>query len=106
MYLNEKYLVDKEDYVNFVQRLVGGYGELEKEETDEYVIVAIASKRTDKLWCARKSYKNSQPEEYYIINYPDRDEWSEPIAKRKVVLTTPEQVQKVLDYLMKEKNND
>jgi hypothetical protein len=102
LFLDEIYGVDRKTYSNFVYRLTGGFGRIETEETDEYIITAMVSKRTDKIWCARKTWKNGNKEQYYIVDYPDKDEWSEPIGIRKIELTTREQVEALFRALQKE----
>lgn len=101
MNINQIYEVDRPDYESFVRRLIGGFGRLEREENEEYELVYITSKRTDKIWCARKSFKNGEPEQYFIVDYPDRDEWVAAQPTHQVVLDTPEQVQTLLDALKK-----
>ena len=106
MIINQIYEVERPDYESFVRRLIGGFGRLEREETDEYELIYIVSKRTDKIWCARKSFKNGEPEQYFIVDYPDRDEWTAAQPTHQVVLDTPEQVQTLLDALKKRREEN
>ena len=101
MDINKIYEIDRKDYVSFIRRLNPGAGEIKHEETDEYLLTMMISKKNGKLWCARKSYKEKKLEEYYLIDYPDKDEWSEPIGIRTVVLDDPKQVQAILNGLSK-----
>lgn len=105
MTINQIYEVERPDYESFVRRLIGGFGRLEREETEEYKLIYIVSKRTDKIWCARKSFKNGEPEQYFIVDYPDRDEWMAAQPTHQVVLDTPEQVQTLLDALKKRRED-
>lgn len=98
----ELYEVSRFEYKSFVQRIICGMGIAEEKEYEERIEYSLSSKRTGVLWCKRVSHKDETiGEKYYIINYPEEDEWTEPVARQKVVLETPEQVQMLLDGLKK-----
>ena len=75
--MNESiFLVEREDYKAFVERLKVEAMEVKEED-----------------------------EKYYIFEFPDDDEWGPPIPKRKITLETKEQVQLLFDFIRR-KNND
>lgn len=99
--INDIYEVDRKDYKSFVNRLYKDKFVLKEENNDDFYECIFISKATDKEICGRKCYKseneNQIPEKYYIINYPEDDEWGAPVPKRRVVLDDPKQIQAFLD---------
>ena len=62
----------------------------------------VYSKKTDKLLCAREYCSlEDVSEKYYIFEFPEKDEWTKPIPRAKIVLETPEEVQAVLSAFAK-----
>lgn len=96
---NSIFLVEREDYKSFVERLNHDSYEVREEELNRTsTATKIYSKKTGKCLCSRISSKE-EPEKYFIFEFPDNDEWGPPIPKRKVILETKEQVQKLFDLI-------
>lgn len=106
--MNESlFLVDRPTYKQFVRQIKPGCGRVEEVEERDYKISKIFSKKTDKCWCARKSFYDSRLEEYYIFDFPDADEGIRYIPRPQVELTDIKQIKKVLEYLFRQdKDND
>lgn len=99
------FLVEREDYKAFVERLKVEAIEVKKEElTRSSAATKVFSKKTGKCLCSRV-YSAEADEKYYIFEFPDDDEWGPPIPKRKITLETKEQVQLLFDFIRR-KNND
>ena len=99
------FLVEREDYKAFVERLKVEAIEAKKEElTRSSAATKVFSKKTGKCLCSRV-YSKEEDEKYYIFEFPDDDEWGPPIPKRKITLETNEQVQLLFDCIGR-KNND
>ena len=99
------FLVEREDYKAFVERLTVEAIEVKKEElTRSSAATKVFSKKTGKCLCSRV-YSKDDDEKYYIFDFPDDDEWGPPIPKRKITLETNEQVQLLFD-LIRGKNNE
>lgn len=104
--MNESiFLVEREDYKSFVERLKVEAMEVKEEElTRSSAATKVFSKKTGKCLCSRV-YSKEADEKYYIFEFPDDDEWGPPIPKRKITLETNEQVQLLFD-LIRGKNNE
>ena len=104
--MNESiFLVEREDYKSFVERLKVEAMEVKEEElTRSSAATKVFSKKTGKCLCSRV-YSAEADEKYYIFEFPDDDEWGPPIPKRKITLETNEQVQLLFDFIRR-KNND
>ena len=104
--MNESiFLVEREDYKAFVERLKSEAIEVKEEElTRSSDATKVFSKKTGKCLCSRV-YSKEADEKYYIFEFPDDDEWGPPIPKRKITLQTKEQVQLLFD-LIRSKNNE
>ena len=104
--MNESiFLVEREDYKAFVERLKVEAIEVKEEElTRSSDATKVFSKKTGKCLCSRV-YSKEADEKYYIFEFPDDDEWGPPIPKRKITLQTKEQVQLLFD-LIRSKNNE
>ena len=99
------FLVEREDYKSFVERLKIEVMEVKEEElTRSSAATKVFSKKTGKCLCSRV-YSKDEDEKYYIFDFPDDDEWGPPIPKRKITLETNEQVQLLFD-LIRGKNNE
>ena len=99
------FLVEREDYKAFVERLKVEAIEVKEEElTRSSAATKVFSKKTGKCLCSRV-YSAEADEKYYIFEFPDDDEWGPPIPKRKITLETNEQVQLLFDFIRR-KNND
>ena len=99
------FLVEREDYKAFVERLKVEAIEVKEEElTRSSAATKVFSKKTGKCLCSRV-YSAEADEKYYIFEFPDDDEWGPPIPKRKITLETNEQVQLLFD-LIRGKNNE
>lgn len=107
--MDSVFLVERDDYKSFVERLKKEKMRIEDIQEREFSIVKIFSQSSGKCLCSRKTYnEGAHPEEYYIFEYPEQDEWGPPIPKRKLVLETKEEVQAFFDALsklQKEKKN-
>ena len=104
--MNESiFLVEREDYKAFIERLKSEVIEVKEEElTRSSAATKVFSKKTGKCLCSRV-YSKDEDEKYYIFDFPDDDEWGPPIPKRKITLETKEQVQLLFDFIRR-KNND
>ena len=102
--MNESiFLVEREDYKAFVERLrVESIDVKEEELTRSSAATKIFSKKTGKCLCSRV-YSKEEDEKYYIFEFPDDDEWGPPIPKRKITLETKEQVQRLFDWIRSQK---
>ena len=99
----EIFEVTRGDYKSFIARLVKGAIKTEEVVIDENTKqMNVYSKNTDKLLCAREYCSlEDVPEKYYIFEFPEKDEWTKPIPRAKIVLETPEEVQAVLNAFAK-----
>ena len=99
------FLVEREDYKAFVERLKSEARVVKEEElTRSSAATKVFSKKTGKCLCSRV-YSKDEEEKYYIFDFPDDDEWGQQIPKRKITLETKEQVQLLFDFIRR-KNND
>lgn len=106
----ELFEVSRNEYASFIRCLKKGAVRY-KEETEGYVkINQVISNSRDIVLCARVENKDEDiGEKYYIFEPFNEDEYQEPEPVHRVVLETPEQVQKLFDALSKldkEKEND
>lgn len=97
----EIFEVTRADYKAFVERLIPGKGEVVNDEEN---FIKMRSRKTGKYWCGRRKI-GEEPEQYFIFEYPDPDEWGEPIPKVRLVLETAEEVQAVIDALAEMRKN-
>lgn len=110
------YSVSRQEYKAFVDEIKPECRDVQEFELSYYSkATKIFSKKTGKCLCSRVSFgqrvegEERHPEMYYIFEMPDDDERRAQIPKTKVILETPEQVQKFFDGLKKlreEFNND
>lgn len=84
------YLVEKEDYIALVERLIKDKMETELIEEREFSFFKVKSKQTNNYICACKFYNSGAAPEYYVFNLPEKDEWGPAKAKRRVELTEEE----------------
>lgn len=97
---NSIYEVERNDYVAFLGQLKKDCADLEKYETEEETIVKLVSIKTGKHLTTRIIPKEGD-EHYFIFNYPDSDERTEPKPVRQITLETKEEVQHFFDALNK-----
>lgn len=98
--------VSRAEYKGFVNEIKPEYRDVKEIQLNSFSIsTQIYSKKTGKCLCSRVSYKD-KPEEYYIFEMPDNDERQAQIPKQKVILETPEQVQKVFNYIFQKRKEE
>lgn len=106
---NDIYEVERDDYVAFLGQLKKDCADLEKYATEHETFLKLRSKKTGKHLTTR-IISDEGTEHYYIFNYPDSDERSEPKPVRQITLETREEVQHFFQALGKlqkgEKPND
>lgn len=96
----EIYEVDRNYYKDFLSQIKSCARDVTVEEDDEKMTTSVYSIKTNKILCARESYKaDNISEKYYIYNLPDQDEMQPLIPKRQLVLKTREEVQAFFDAL-------
>lgn len=95
--------VTREDYKSFINRLIKGAVKTETISLDENTQqINVFSVKTNKLLCGRECSRLEEiGEKYYIFEFPEKDEWTKPIPRAKIVLETPEEVQAVLEAFSK-----
>lgn len=101
----EIFEVERADYASFNERLVANAKRIENYEDDSIIGVYVFSKKNNLLWCGREFNKKDEKERYYIVNYPEQDEWIDAIGKLKIELTSKEEVQAVIDFLREHRND-
>lgn len=85
------FLVEKKEFKAFVERLIADKIRTEVVEERTYSIVKVFSIKNDACLCAQKWYNDDEtPDEYYIFNLPEKDEWIQAIPKRKIELNEEE----------------
>ena len=102
----ELFECSKEEYKAFVERLKPECKKVVTREIRPNVIaVEIFSKKTLSIWCGRELDYEKEVEKYYIYDFPEPEEWTEPVIRKKIELTTKEEVQSVIDFLQKHKDD-
>lgn len=100
------YEVTRPEYEHFVRSLKPEIREVLTDEHDDFMTVKILRKSTKECLCERESFKDDREEKYYIYLLPNHDETVEVQPRRTVILQTPEQVQKLLQYLSEVKQGE
>lgn len=98
------YEVTRPEYESFVRSLKPDIRAVKCTETPEGCCTRILRKTTNECFCERESFKDGSAEKYYIYILPLHEETAEVQPHRVVRLTTPQQVQKLLDYITKGEN--
>ncbi len=103
--IDDIYEVTRDEYIGFVEQIKPDARDVQVVHIDDdHVAAHIYSKNTGKHLCSRVACSNeskNEPERYYVINMPEPEERKPPIPKRKIVLTTKEEVQALMDFLSK-----
>lgn len=103
--------VTRDEYIGFVEQLKPEAREVKVEQIDDrHVAAKIFSKKTGKCLCSRMAYNapygEPEPEVYYVFEMPDDDERKPPIPKRKITLTTKEEVQALFNYISQKQKEE
>lgn len=106
MFPESIYEVTRDEYIGFVEQIKPECRRVEVEQIDpRHTAAKIFSVNTGKCLCSRVAYSANygepEPETYYVFEMPEVDERKPPIPKRKIILTTKEEVQALFDYISK-----
>lgn len=97
---DDLYEVSREEYEGFLRGLKRG--KFTQQRDDDYTM-RIVSNASGKDICGYKIVDDIT--HFYIFNMPSAEESQEVVPTRKIVLTSPEQVQAVLNGLKELKAN-
>lgn len=105
--MDEIYEVPRDDYVGFFDQIKPACRRTEKDENGDYTFLRTYSTKTNKLLCLRMIPKLDDLEEhFYVYEMPDDDERRAGRPRRKLILSTQEEVQAFFDILAKVQNKN
>lgn len=109
--MNEEiYAVERDEYTGVVDTIKPSSRHVETIKEDDKTIVTISNPKTGLLYCKRIIPTNSEePEQYYVFELPEGDDWRPPKSRLKLELKTPEEVKafiEILNKVQKGKTND
>lgn len=105
--IDSMYEVTRNDYKGFIRRLYPEKIYSYCVEYEDCITYGIKSLRTDNILCARTSFKEDGiPEKYFIVNYPEDDEWGAAVPVFRYVCSSPEEFQKILNFYSEKNKNE